>query len=248
MADTWTHSIVRDPAQATYWDAQSRYSDTVMQDSVVDPGPGVDEVQLVFTRTSPAGVTDDVMVTHLAFSKRVAMGAVSTLLSADKAAIEGYLNTWWTATKIYVTSGYTLKEYRWHTYPKPGVKPGPANRITSVNVAGTGIATVRLPDQNAVTVTFRTASRKHWGRMYLPGLNASNYDGYGRIIPSVVDGIAAAARTLLNSAEGATTPVWVVSHAHPAILAVSEMAVDSTGDIVRRRRAKHTSYWKVYTS
>lgn len=245
----WDKYIYFDPADAGYWEQQSKFSDTVMSPTTGGSGhPQLSTCSLVFTRTTPTSIVDDVMVTSFNFAGAVIANATSPLTSAEKATIEGLLNTWWTTVKPFCPSSLTLKEYRWHDYADVKAKPGPAVRITAVGVAATGSIVTAVPDQVAETQTFRTASRRHWGRVYLPKLAAGAFDQYGRIVASTVDGLAAATRTLFNGADTAGVEVVVPSREHGAILTITELAMDSTPDVIRRRRAKHPSYIKAYSS
>lgn len=245
----WSHNIICDPSQTGYWDAQSKYSDTVMGVNTGGNGHVQASVcSLVFNRQTPTSIVDDVMVTSFAFAGPVISNATSILLTADKATIETALTTWWTSVKAFVPLTITLKELRWHDYLDVMGKPGPAVRVTPVNVAATGVSSNTVPDQVAETVTFRTASRLHWGRVYLPKLIYTSFDPYGRIVHATCDSIATATRTLYNSAVSAGCEFYVVSREHGALLTVSQLAMDNTPDVIRRRRVKQPEYIKVFTS
>lgn len=245
----WDRGIWVDPSTSGYWDAQSKYSDTVVNHNTGGNGHVQASVcSLIFGRTTPAGVTDDVMVTSFAFAGPNTATATSVLLDADKATVEGYLNTWWGTVKLYIAPTITLKEYRWHDYLNVMGKPGPAVRITTRNVVATGTASTPPPDQVAMTQTFRTAARRHWGRVYLPKPSRDLLTAYGRLTTTEVDTLAAATRTMFNSAAGAAVPPYVVSHKFGALLTINQLAMDNTPDVIRRRRNKHPEYTKVYTS
>lgn len=111
-----------------------------------------------------------------------------------------------------------------------------------------GVATNTVPDQVAQTVTFRTASRIHWGRIYLPGPYSSGLGSTGRISSTTVDLIVGAVRTMANSASSAGFELVVPSTSHRAVLGIREMSMDSTADVIRSRRAKRPDYRKTYTS
>lgn len=246
MADTWTHRIIHATGQSAYWAAQSVYSDTVLE--AVDDASSYEGVTLVFSRTTPTGITDDYMMTTLHAFHRIAANTISGFTDAERATIEGYLDTMWTSLKPQNPATLTLVEYRWHHLHLDGSPVGPAVRITPKGVAATGSTTQGIPDQVSETITFRTASRRHWGRSYWPKLRYTSFDQYGRLTSSETDGLAAGFHTFINSMEAAAFPVAVASRRYGGLLTVSQLAVDSTPDVIRRRRDKHPAYTKVYTS
>jgi hypothetical protein len=147
-------------------------------------------------------------------------------------------------------SGFTHKEIVWHDVEAGDKYYGPRERTTLTSNVGVQ-ATGRLPDQLAVNVTLRTSSRKHWGRMYFPGIAAARYDTtYGRVLNGTCDVLAQAVRDLGTAltANTAHTELVVYSHVHQAVLSVDEIHCDNIADVIRRRRAKEPSYRKVYTS
>src|SRR5262249_54437151 len=143
----------------------------------------------------------------------------------------------------------SLAEYRWHDWDINDVALGPADRVTSRSVAGTTGATSRLPDQDAQTVTWTTASRRHWGRVYLPGIGFNRIDNTtGRWASTQVDAAALHFHTLATSLVAGGYDMVVVSRQFHALLTIDTISVDDIVDIQRRRRAKQASYHKIYTS
>jgi hypothetical protein len=55
-------------------------------------------------------------------------------------------------------------------------------------------------------------------------------------------------RACLNGSSGDGTPPVVTSGTYGAVLGIRELQQDNTPDVVRRRRAKHPEYRKVYSS
>jgi len=228
----------------SYWTKQSKFADTQL--NAVEGGLafGFDRCSVVWSRPSQ----DDVEV-NLSFAKALPGAAVTTLdPAADMPGVETALDAWWTSVKPMVMSDLVLKEYTWHEYKEGAQKPGPAIRTTLRNVAG-GNGGFRLPDQDAVTVSLRTSSRKHWGRIYLPGLtvNAPSLGGYISQA-SVVDVLAGAMNTLWSSYHA--TPgiqLGVSSIKYQAFLSLDSIVVDNIWDVQRRRRIKHPTYEKTYT-
>jgi hypothetical protein len=219
---------------------------------LVDAGAaqvGCSFVTLSWARTTPSGTREDLATCTLAVAKDPGGLLWSTLVSADKATVEGYLDTWWASQKGHVVNQFSLVEYRWHDWRLTDDALGPADRVTSRAVAGTAGATVRIPDQCAMTLTFKTASRKHWGRIYLPGIFFSDLDpAMGRWAATPVGLIAGIYHTMLASLHSASMDVVVASRKYRGLLEVTELQVDDIVDIQRRRRAKQASFRQHYTS
>lgn len=244
----WQNQINHAPSEASYWASQS-----VLSGATIGQAPDDGQIQrsvcsCVFERTTPSGVVDDVAVTSFTYTTETLSYGTSVISGSEKAAIEGYLDTMWGVMKSSITAHWTLREYRWHDYITSWTKPGPSVRVTAKGTAMTGSATNTVPDQISSTVTFRTCSRLHWGRVYLPQSIYQSYDSTGRLTTATVDAYCGAVRAMQNSASGAGTPMVVPSTSHRALLAISSIAMDNTPDVIRSRRTKHTNYFKVYTS
>jgi hypothetical protein len=168
-------------------------------------------------------------------------------------SVETALNSFLTSWASLSSNQYTCTAYVWHEHRAnhpPSAKGyeviGPAVRNTVKAVTG-GVATSRMPDQVTPTLTFRTTSRKHWGRIYVPGLAFSTLDNtYGRLTNATADTLAAAGSSLHNSADAASVQLGVWTWGHQAFLPISQMACDNVVDIQRRRRAKRRSYVRIY--
>lgn len=228
----------------TYWSQQSFYSDTIANYHSGIPPFGFDIVSLIWTRPSQDNVQID-----LAFAQIPATGQCTVLTPTDMASVETGLNTWWTAVKPVVSSDLVLAQYAWHQYVEGATRPGPAVRTTPVNVAGTN-GGFRMSDQTAVTVTFRTCSRKHWGRTYQPGLTVNFMSTGGYLNNSTcVDLLAGAYNTLWTGFNGSSTGIClgVGSVKYAGFLRLSNLVVDNIPDVQRRRRLKHPTYEKIYT-
>lgn len=233
-SDPW---IITNEANETYWEGQSVLSGTEIEVDSLDTF-GFSRVTLVFTRTTPTGTREDDMTAGLSWAS-AAGGVAVPLSSAEMASIETALGTWWGAVKSLAYSGYTLAEYVWHEYQPITSRPGPAVRTTTVGVVGTS-ASGRLPDQDCFTTTYKTASRKHWGRSYWPTTSQGFLDStYGRWTSGSVTTLLNATKTLLDT-DGSSDQVTscVASIKYPALLGIRELQVDNIVDIQRRRRAK----------
>jgi hypothetical protein len=236
------------PAEAGYWASQSHGSDVTPHQAT--GLLGWSQVRLQFSRTVPTGYVEDLAQMSLSFSKIVGGGEYAYVPTAELSTIEGHLDTFYTNIKDNISSQYTLVAYVWHHYnadlPRDksgrGLKPGPAVRTTIKALPGS-VATSRAPDQLTSTITWRTTSRRHWGRVYIPGIAASKFDTtYGRLTTATVDDLSAAGLTLHTATQTAGYQLVVASQLHPGVLTPTQIEVDDVPDIQRRRRAKRPSY------
>lgn len=241
---------------AAYWDTVVAQSGTEL--TAVDPGLlHLSIVTLQFTRTEPTGAGDDVGSFSLYMGLDPGTGsAMNPLTDTEAASVETILDTLWTTIKPKITSHWVHSGYVWRHTGADGprgktgrIKPTPAWRVTSRSAAGTG-GTSTHPDQVAETVTFITPSRRHWGRVYLPAFAEGFNDQYGRILSSTVDTVAGAFHTAFASMVALTVPVvpLVWNSLNPGALCIWKLSMDDVYDVIRKRRPKHATYHKVYTS
>lgn len=198
------------------------------------PGIGVRRCQLVFSR-APGGSTEDVATTHLDFQNLTAGVPDDTWTAGDFAALEPLIDTWWGSIKPKVWSQCHLREYRWYRIGPGIAPPNPPVRITTMDVAGTG--TAPLPPQVAVTVTFKTAVRREWGRIYLPAPAASTVNtASGRIVTADAVVIADATDVLMGAAAAADFLPVVYGRTRGKVYSVESIQVDDVFDVIRSRR------------
>jgi hypothetical protein len=238
-------------AKSGYWATQSKVSGTSEQ---VQPENTLAcwDVTHVFTRTTPAGTREDVATFGLRIAKIAGTERVIGLTS-ELTTIEGFLNTFNGTLGTIRNAQTTLAEYAWHerraNHPVAeggGEKVGPAIKRTTKSTVG-GMATGRMPDQIAMSVTLKTASRRHWGRFYIPGIDYGNVDTtYGRFTAAACDIAAAATNPLAVALDGAGFRLGVWSYPKQAFMDVDQIQVDNIPDVQRRRRAKQRSYAKTY--
>lgn len=238
--------IFTDTDNQSYWLDQSLDASTSVIIAV--PTLGFSRLQIVWDRTTPVGTREDVVTTGLSWCEAAA-SACTPLSPTDKTYVETLLATWWTAQKAVTTNQFTLREYRWYDYQPISTRPGPVDKVTASGVVG-GLAASRLPDQLAYTSTYKTASRKHWGRSYWPFSGTSSIDlTYGRVTTAATDTLAANLIALLRApgGSGIINPC-VASIAHHGVLLLKELQVDNVADVIRSRRAKVANYRKSYTT
>lgn len=246
-AMAWTKTIISPSNSLGYWGTQSMEFGT----TIVDSGAavtGCNRAQLVFTRTVPAGIRDDVMVCNLHIGKIAGSLTSYFNLSGDIAAALAPLTTWFNSSKIYINDQVTFREVRWYAVRDDQARTGPPVAVSSVGVAGTA-TTSRAPDQLALSHTLITAARRHWGRIYLPGVTRSVWDTTtGRGVASVIDPLSGFLRTAINSLDTAGFRLGVWSPTARSFLDTWKLQVDDVPDVQRRRRPKQANYRKIYTS
>lgn len=240
-------TIFCDAAEESYWNSQSLDPGTTVTVDLAGR-PTFTRFQLVWERSTPALTREDVMISHVDWVS--APGASETKLSsAERTSILTALSTWWTTARTLTCPSFTLREFRVYDFDPIDTRPGPPVQVQSVGTAGSS-ASGRLPDQIAITQTYKTPSRKHWGRSYLPVVNQGIIDTtYGRFTNGHCTALANVTRTLLQQtgSSGACKPV-VASIAHKATLTIKELQVDNVPDVQRRRRVKQKSFAQSYTS
>jgi hypothetical protein len=231
----WTNA-----ANEAYWEGQSLISGTVVS-LPAEETFGFSRTQLVFGRTTAAATREDVMVTHLDWA-HVDVGVCTPLSSTEMGEVETAIATFMAAGATWFHSSVFVDRLRWFEYQPITTRPGPTVRDTDVNHVGSGAT--RLPDQLAITSTYRTCSRKHWGRSYWPMNVVGNNDSLlGRVPSSRCTSISNALDTLLaTQGAGGGIMACVASIQYAGVMNVKELVVDDVWDVIRRRRAKQASF------
>jgi hypothetical protein len=251
---TYTNFLAYSSDEATYWNSVV-VADGTTKVSCVPSALGGSIVQTTFSRVEATGVREDVALftLHLA----VATGsnnAWSRLNSSDAASVETQMDTLWSNMATYFTSHWALSGYVWRHFGadfpkgKTGLsKPGPIWRITSRSTAGSAVGGT-LTDQTAETVTWRTASRRHWGRIYLPAIAATNLTVNSRLTPTAVDFLSARFDAAFGALNGLSRNIhpFVWNSKNPGMFSVAQLAMDDVPDVIRRRRPKQRTYLKTY--
>lgn len=193
-------------------------------------------VQMRWTRLRPAGQpAEDVAVNTL--HCQVTDGGWTT---DDRDTFHTALATLFNDIKGYISANVKLDELRYYNVPAvSGPYGDPAFTETAVGLVGIAAATGELPPQCACSITLHTASRRHWGRIYLPGL-ATGTISYGRFSTTFVDGLAGSfdtfATTLRSGAQGIV--IWDRTNWTPRDVQTGR--VDDVVDVIRRRRFDHS--------
>jgi hypothetical protein len=249
----YVKDITHAASEAGYWATQARDFDSVLTDSALAV-VGCSRVTLKWKRTVPTGLSEDLMMCTLSIAKDVGGHLYGYVPLIELAPIETLLDGFMTTVKAQQHSSITLVEYSWHvlTQNSPrdktgrGQKAGPAVRVTTKSTPGTA-SVGRSPDQLATNLTIRTASRKHWGRIALPGIDIGKWDpASGRLLNSSIDLLSGAFDGLHNNLVTAGYRLGVWSQLHPTFMTASQLEVDDVPDIQRRRRPKRRNYAKIY--
>lgn len=178
----------------------------------------------------------------------ITSGAIdSSWTTADYQAVEGYLRTMYAALVSWFPSTWSVREFRWHLLPDPAGDTA-ARRVAPPSSSVTGSATASVPPQIACTLTKQTASRKHWGRVYLGPISQSALAGSttsGRFSTTYVDAIAAAGNTLRSTCQLNDFPMVVYDRARLHFATVDSVRVDDIPDVIRSRRPDWVPYRKL---
>ena len=237
--------IVAVSANDSYWAAQGLVAGTVYTSQADPTQVGCAICTLHVSRTTPSATREDLTAFSFAFAKNAGSNR-NTPTVAELSTIEPLLDTFWANVRPSVSTQFTLADFTWHFRNAAAARDGPAVRVVAKSSAGAS-STGRLPDQDAMTLTLVTPGRKHWGRVYLPGLSLAGVDStYGRWTNTVCDSVAAAGDTLATSTLAAGFSLGVWSKRGLGFLDLYAVHVDNVVDIQRRRRAKQRSYIKTY--
>lgn len=251
----WTAGVSHMSEFADYWTRQALESSTFVKD-VGASSFGCNKITTSFTRGTPVGTREDTAQVTLHLAKVVGGGLYTPLtIASEFAAVETILNTMWTSYMALMNDNILQSDYRWHEVRAEKYKIvkeqyvdvlGPAVRLTT-SARGGGVNGSRMPDQVAVTCTLRTAGRKHWGRIYLPGLARTQYESsFGRVANP--GAIGSPLRTAINSLSTAGYELGVWSPRGRAFLTITRLDVDNVPDVIRRRRPKQASARSTFTS
>jgi hypothetical protein len=213
-----------------------------------------------FSRTTPTGTTEDMATFGIHFVMRPGVAGLSDhLVAGDASAVEGLFQTkCWDVIKPLIANDWSYAYLAWRNFgasfpqDERGItKHGPVWRAGPVASPGTSTF-ARLPDQVASTVSYRTCSRRHWGRSYVGGLTTDALidSKLGRIHNGVVDAFAGAWEQFFESCQALPRMIEPVvwSAKYRAVMSVHQIVVDDVPDTIRRRRPKQAAYRKIISS
>ena len=194
--------------------------------------PSYGAVQLRYKRDRPSGQpAEDIAVNTL--HCQVTDGGWTT---DDRDTFNSAWQTWWTAIAAFVSSAVGPVEHRFYNVPATaGPYGAPAFVTTHSSQVGTGSPSAELPPQCAMSITMHTAARRHWGRIYLPGL-VNGTVNTGRFLNTVCGTAGAAYETMLQTlrASGQGVVIWDRGAWIPHDTV--DGRIDDVVDVQRRRR------------
>lgn len=203
----------------------------------VGAGIGVRRCTLVLDRTLDTPADDDGLM-HFDFLNITGGAPDDTWTTGDYTTLESLIASWWGTVRTYVPTRWRFSRMLWHRHGPDVLLPNPAERIVDISSPTSGVNGGTYPPQAACSITFRTGVRHSWGRTYLPIGGGSA----GRMATADSDAIANATRTLLAGAASADFHPVVVSTPLRSALGIDTVETDTTIDIIRRRRFKHTTH------
>lgn len=172
----------------------------------------------------------------------------TTWTTADYTAVEAAVQAFWTANASNISADWRLVEHRWYPFGPAVVPPNPPVRVTTLGTPIVGSGGNGVAHQLASTVTFRTALRRHWGRIYIPFSGMQGFFG-GQGPDATVDALANSARTMITgpaTSQGVMPVIW--DRNRKVALGITAIEADGIPDIVRRRRPRTPHYKKILTS
>jgi hypothetical protein len=189
----------------------------------------------------------------------------SSWTTTDYTTCESKFDTFFGAIASNQEPHTVLIEYKWYVRSyndygnsHPFAPHGPPVRVTPKGIAGTAGGTL-MPPQAAISVTEKTPYPRNWGRFYIPGLGSAVVDtATPSIKNTVVDSICAATQTLYSGLASSDFQVVVpvtslgtgprgspgAGTPNRTLVNVTQIQVDSSFDVIRRRRSHTTRYRK----
>lgn len=254
----WQNELAYDSSMASYWTNEVLSPDTIVTSQNPELLRG-SMFQVSFARTHQATVTEDLATCTFHLSMRPGTrGLYTELNDQDAANVESdFYTAWWTAMAPRISNNWSVNSYHWRHFgadfplDETGAsKPGAIWRFAQASGVVGSSSGVRLPDQDAATVTYKTASRKHWGRNYIPGFTSLELGTFGHLSTTYVDLLANSTHAWFNAmgARARVIDCVVWSPRYRGILGINDLTVDDVVDIQRRRRAKFATYRKTFTA
>lgn len=227
-----------------------------------------------WSRPVPATTTEDYAQVGINVAKITAGDLVKNWGVSDHNAVLNALATYVSAFLPQMASTYRLVDFRAYmrsfnpdlpvgspvvdpTTHLPAIDPstgelwqrfarsGPPALITPSTAPGTGTGQA-LPHQTALSITFKTAGPKHWGRIYMPSLvqSATDTTNQGRWTTAIMTAAATAAASLVSTLQAGGYYLVVPNTQQDGKFAmglsqVTSIQVDDIPDVIRRRRPKH---------
>lgn len=203
------------------------------------------------TRNTPTGTSEDVATFKLDLLNITGGAIDSSWTYSDLAAVDAKIQTFLTYWQGHMSANHRFTRIGYYDMSfnpegdlaKPFRDSGPPVGVTTISKVGA--ATQYLPYQVAMSITFKTAWPKHWGRIYMPGPSGSAgfLDSNGRFDSAFCTSAANAAEQMISDLAGldflTVVPVGQLDKSpFHALLGIGDVQVDDIPDVQRRRRPK----------
>jgi hypothetical protein len=184
-------------------------------------------VQVVFDRTA---IGEDVAVNTLHFASAAAFDPLGT-----SSALATHVRDRYLPVMANLHSSHRLERIKVYN----ASEGGGAYQDLFVDSGGQLTGSL-LPLQVAMSVTFRTAIRKRWGRVYIPGWSTIANTAQGRWNGPYRDAVQTTFEAMPTGLPSGLTHVVAVAADDPPASStpVTAYVVDDVPDIIRRRRAE----------
>jgi hypothetical protein len=166
----------------------------------------------------------------------------------EEDAVEQAWDVLWAALRTNFHSSLVLDELRWYfsaSLVPRGAAWGDADRTIDRNSAGTAAGNA-FPPQCSIVVTYPRPSplKRHMGRNYLPAPAVSAGSAGGKISVAIVDAIANAMETFLESCVAVGYQPVTIARVQgvDTALIIPELRVDDVFDTQRRRGYETSGY------
>jgi hypothetical protein len=216
-------------------------------------------VEFHFSRTTPAGTQEDRAITKLDLASVDDAPTITPLSAGERTTANGILSTFWGVILSKLMNNHALVEYRWYemhfanpmTTQRRFLERGAPVEIYPDTRTGSDSTTARSIYQAAMSCTLKTAARRHWGRLYIPGIAAPNVDTNGRFTAACTDAVRDAFGVLFTDLLADGTVPLVPSTQVDGVLAAGllqphELQIDNVPDVIRKRRPKQASIRDVW--
>lgn len=189
-------------------------------------------LQARWKRVRPSGEpAEDVAVNTIHFQ-----ASSGGLNSGDVDLVDGEWQDMLIAIDSLFSGDYNPEERRYYDLPATaGPNGDPFDTRIGTLTGGVGSAAAELPPQCAVSVTWETAARRHWGRIYLPGF-INSLTSHGRITSANLTVIGDAITTMGTNMRNAGNGIVVWDRAAWIPHDVTTFRIDDVVDVQRRRR------------
>lgn len=207
-------------------------------------------LQVKFSRTAPTGLTEDAGINTYDIVNMSDGNLDTSWTDADFVTCETHFDRFHVDLAAAMTNTHTVDQYRWYkmqfnplTLSEPFVPSGAPVRVIEKNMVGSS-PSFPLPFQVAMSVTEKTPLRKHWGRVYLPGMSGAQLaSAHGRWDSAKLATMANSVQNLhedLNDDQFIPHVPVTQFNGQPvrSLYGIDKIQIDDIPDVIRSRRAR----------